>query len=324
VTAVIDAPVAVVMVTADGETRAADMWGQDSFTCKFCASPVYGPVDWDQHERDNEAIYAKDGEAYTWQPYGQARHWEARECANPGCLSWLTAEALQRVREDERRAQERKDRDAAEKAREQAKIDAAEARKARAAEIHAPIGEMGRQLGFAWACTHTEKAEAYGAEPVMCEASGWDRPECEAHMRGHGAKVPATRVKPVRLRKRPPAASLPKLPCSPFKFITWTERHNEPARCRECGRAQHVYHTDECASSRSVYGASYTGHVDETAERRGQYWANGPAAPAAHSVWVIPFDPAPWETGRPAPVLLYAGSPGKFHTDACSAKYGRR
>jgi hypothetical protein len=333
VTAVIEAPAGVVMVTADGETRAADMWGRDSFTCTFCRSSVYGPVDWEQHERDNEAIYARDGDAYTWQPYSHARYWEARECANPGCVTWLTAEALERVREGERRTQEREDQRAAEKAREQAKTDAAAAREARAAEIHSAIGDMGRQLGFAWACTHTEKPQAYGAEPVMCEASGWDRGEYDAHVRGHGAKAPATGVKPFRLRKRPPAASLPKLEVSPFKFITWTEDHTEPGLC-ECGHTSsdhHYWHTNSLDAQRRG-GAWKCGECDcipaepvkavsQTAERRGQYWANGPAA---HSVWVVPFELAPWESGQPAPVLLYAGRPGRFHQHAYSAKYDRR
>jgi hypothetical protein len=198
VTAVIDAPAAVVMVTADGETRAADTSGRDSL-----------------------------------------------------------------------------------KAREQAKADAAAARDTRAAEIHAPIGDMGRQLGFAWACTHTEPAEAYGAEPVMCEASGWDKPEYDAHMRGHGAKS-ITGVKLPRLRKRPPAASLPKLEVSPFKFITWAEDHTEPGIC-ECGHTSsdhHYWHTSSLDAQRHG-GAWKCGECDcipagpvktvsQTAERRGQ------------------------------------------------------
>jgi hypothetical protein len=338
VTAVIDAPVAVavVMVAADGETRAAEMWPDGSYACGFCQTPVFSPGGWDAHEDGNAECYARTGETYTREPYADyhRRHFEARECPNPMCVANLGPEALERVREGQRRVQERKERDAAEKAREQAKADAAAARVARAAEIHAPVGEMGRQLGFAWACTHTEKPESYGADPVMCEASGWDRGEYDAHMRGHGAKAPATGVKPFRLRKRPPAASLPKLPCSPFKFITWTEDHTGPAMCKQCqhtstehdsayGTGDVIYACErcDCRAQDGIYGSPFTRPGEQAAERRGQYWANGPDA---HSVWVIPFDLAPWETGRPAPVLLYAGSAGKFHQHAYSAKYDRR
>jgi hypothetical protein len=339
VTAVIDAPPGVVMVTADGETRAAETWPDGSYACGFCQTPVFSPAGWDAHEDGNAECYARNGETYTREPYSDyhRRHFEASECPNPMCVANLGAEALQRVRLDQRRDQERKDRDAAEKAREQAKIDAAAAREARAAEIHSAIGDMGRQLGFAWACTHTEKPQAYGAEPVMCEASGWDRGEYVAHLRdGHGAKIGPGYFKmarPFRLRKRPPAASLPKLEVSPFKFISWTETHTEPSMCKQCEHTSGdhlVRHSTEgvtfpCEQCDCVVPLTdkreFPEGAKQTAERRGQYWANGPAA---HSVWVVPFELAPWETGQPALVLLYVGQPGKFHTHAYSAKYDRR
>lgn len=289
---------AVVMVTADGEAREAKTWPDGSWSCNFCDTPVISPDGHEERERSNAAIYAKTGEEYTRQPYADymRRQWEARTCPNPACVANLGSEALARVREDQRRKQEREARDAAEKAREQAKKDAAEARKTRAAEIHSAVADMGRQLGFAWCCTHTEPAASSYSEPDMCEASGWDRGEYDAHMRGHGAKVSHGAVKPMRLRRKPPAASLPKLPCSPFKFITWEQSitvHDE------MGRPDHT----------------------ETATRRGQFWAVGPDA---HSVWVLPYELAPWESGHAAPVLLYVGAPGRFHASAYSAKYDRR
>ena len=61
--------------------------------------------------------------------------------------------------------------------------------------------------------------------------------------------------------------------------------------------------------------------IESSADRRGQYLGNGPAP---HSVWVIPFDPAPWETGTAVPVLLHAGGPGRYFTDAWRARNDRR
>ena len=59
------------------------------------------------------------------------------------------------------------------------------------------------------------------------------------------------------------------------------------------------------------------------ATRRGQFWSEGPYP---HSVWVLPFEPAPWEsTSRPAvPVTLFIIEPGHYTTDWSEAKRGRR
>ena len=87
----------------------------------------------------------------------------------------------------------------------------------RSAAVHELIGQG--EL-FAWSCRHVEPA---GDIPCVCDELGTDRAEYEAHIRAHGAtalKVAA----PVRLRKIAPAAKLPKLDFSPFKYITWTER----------------------------------------------------------------------------------------------------
>ena len=318
----------VVMVTADGESREAEMWGQGSWTCAFCQTPVFSPEDWQQHEDDNAECYARNGEDYTPEPYSyRARYFEARECANPGCITWLNAEALARIREDQRRRQERKDRDAAEKAREQAKADAEAARKARAAELHACVRPTGEQLGFAWCCTHTEPPASYGAEPVMCEASGWDRDEFTAHVKSHGAKPLTPSVKRIKLRRKPPTVALPKLEVNPFKWARWHQEHTEPGIC-ECGHASgghHAWHgpgdiTWACESC-DCRDAAIPPATTQEADRRGQYLANGPAP---HSVWVIPFEPAPWETGTAAPVLLHVGGPGRYFTDAWRARNDRR
>jgi hypothetical protein len=235
---------------------------------------------------------------------------------------------LGETREGQRREDERKDRVAARQSEHDAAVARIAARVAKRDEIHASVRPMALQLGFAWCCTHEDDVPSYLDDVPMCEASGWDRGEYDAHMRGHGAKAP-TGVKLPRLRKRPPAASLPKLACSPFKFITWTETHTEPGIC-ECGHTSPDHASwhgndgitvkcEHCDCRPGIYGLPPA--TTQTAERRGQYWANGPDA---HSVWVIPFELAPWENGRPAPVLLYAGSAGKFHQHAYSAKYDRR
>jgi hypothetical protein len=285
----------VVMMTADGESREAKTWPDGTYACGFCETPVFSPEGWAEHERMNAECYARTGESYTAQPYADyhRRHYAARECPNPMCLVNASAERLAGIREDQRRRQEREDADAREEARKQARLDREQARKERAAELHGSVRMFGEQLGFAWCCTHTEPATSYGADPVMCEASGWDKAEYDAHMRGHGKKAPAG-TKLIKLRRKPPAASLPKLPCDVLADVTWTEHHT----------------TGE-------YPNLTTAH----AERRGQFWALGDGA---YSLWVLPYEPAPWETGSAAPVLVYAGSPGKFFTEAYSAKYDRR
>lgn len=323
----------VVMTTADGESRPAKMWGQDSWSCAFCDSPVFGPADWEQHEDDNASHYAKRGETYTAEPYAyRAKYWEARECANPGCITWLNGEALARVREDQARRAERERIEQDRKDAEQAKRDAEAARVARAGELHDAVRFTGEQLGFAWCCTHTERPASYGAEPVMCEASGWDRGEFTAHMRGHGARPWTASVKPIRLRKTPPKAKLPALEVNPFKWAHWAQEHTPEATCQGCGHTlnQHrfanntisgnVYDCRECACEHRYHG-DFTQHETLKADRRGQYLGNGPQP---HSVWVIPFEPAPWEDGHAEPVLLHVGKAGRYFTDSWSAKRDRR
>jgi hypothetical protein len=58
-------------------------------------------------------------------------------------------------------------------------------------------------------------------------------------------------------------------------------------------------------------------------DRKGQYWSDGPDP---QSVWVVPLQPAPWETpGKPArPVLLYGHGDGTWSMDWSRAKWDRR
>jgi hypothetical protein len=209
---------------------------------------------------------------------------------------------------------------------EQARKDAELAKRERAAQIAADrlacrsgLRADAVQLGFAWACFRAEDAP-------QC-ASGYDQGEYEAHMRGHGAKALTPAFKRVRLRKRAPVAALPKLEVNVFKWAHWHQKHTEPGVC-ECGHASGEHHAwhgpgditwacGECDCRDAAIPPSTT----QEADRRGQYLANGPAP---HSVWVIPFEAAPWEDGTAAPVLLYAGSAGRYFTDAYSAKYDRK
>jgi len=168
---------------------------------------------------------------------------------------------------------------------------------------------------FAWSCwRHEDKTE------------GTDRDEYAAHMKTHGLKAPAA-PKRIKLRKQGPAYRPAPLEVQPFKWARWTETHSLPKWC-VCGHASdahNYWHGNDggewkCSACDCNAGS---GNDTRTAERRGQFWCNGSAP---HSVWVIPFEPLPWEaTTRPgAPVLLYVGKPGRFFTDAYSAKYDRR
>lgn len=188
------------------------------------------------------------------------------------------------------------------------------------------------RAAFTWSCSLKT------GDGVTCAARGTDPAEYVTHMRtrhgrrmDHGAQL-------IRLSKRPPAATLRKLPVGdPLAEITWTEDHLQPVVC-ECshGHAAHgpdlvtdteggwepagrrgrrryrppeTHWTDpgctECGCTVADYDIPR--HVT-TAERRGQFWGAG-SAPG--TVWVIPFEPAPWEEGRPAPVELHARH-GKF------------
>ena len=48
----------------------------------------------------------------------------------------------------------------------------------------------------------------------------------------------------------------------------------------------------------------------DTGERSGQFWANGPYL---RTVWVMPYEAAPWERGRARPVLLRVEQDGSVH-----------
>jgi hypothetical protein len=69
-------------------------------------------------------------------------------------------------------------------------------------------------------------------------------------------------------------------------------------------------------------GEAFTRHETQTVERRGQFWSN---ADGPHNVWVVPLEPAPWETGAAAPVRLYlTGHAGRYTTDWSEARRLRR
>jgi hypothetical protein len=148
---------------------------------------------------------------------------------------------------------------------------------------------------FAWQCRHVEPAADM---PAVCNATGTDRAECEAHMRNHGATA-LTEYRPIRLRKSAPAARLAKPAVNPFKWLTWHET---------------LYGQWEAGVGNPVIGE---------ADRKGQYWSDGPDP---HSVWVVPLQPAPWEPkDQPAkPVLLHSHGDGTWSTDWSRAKYDRR
>lgn len=324
-TATIDQVAAVVMTTADGESRPAEMWGQDSWTCVFCQTPTFGPADWEQHERDNAECYAKTGESYTWEPYADYRrgYWERRACSNPGCVSTLTGKYLEEYRKREAdRLRREEDHARWQRAQDEVKImaqlgaEAADAEHQRPAEQGPPTREAGEQLGFAWHCFAGD-----------CETSGYDREEYAGHVKGHGKRALVPAFKRIKLRKVPAAAKFPPLEVNPFKWAHWTEQHTTPGTC-SCGHSSDdhsAWHgpgdiTWACGEC-DCRDAEIPRGTTQEADRRGQYLANGPGA---HSVWVIPFEAAPWENGTAQPVLLYVGKVGRYFTDAYSAKYDRR
>jgi hypothetical protein len=320
----------VVMTTADGESRPAEMWGQDSWTCGFCQSPTFGPADWEQHERDNEAAYAKTGEAYAWEPYAGYRrdYWERRACSNPGCVSTLTGKYLADYRKREAdRLRREEDHARWQRAQDEVRLmaqlerEAADAKRQRLTGQGPLTREAGEQLGFAWHCFAGEH-----------EASGYDRGEYGEHFKSHGKRALKTSYVKVRLRKVPAAAKMPALEVNVFKWARWHQEHTPEATCQGCSHTinQHkaagstingtAYDCRECGCEH-VYFGDFRQHETQQADTRGQYLANGPAP---HSVWAIPFEAAPWEDGTAAPVLLYAGSPSRYFTDAYSAKYDRK
>ena len=102
-------------------------------------------------------------------------------------------------------------------------------------------------------------------------------------MKTHGA-TPLAGSKPIRLRRKPPAATLPKLEVNPLKWITWTENN---------------------------------------LERKGQFWSEGPdphsvwVVPLRPATWETPGKPA-------KPVCLYAHGDGSWSADWSTAKWARR
>ena len=166
--------------------------------------------------------------------------------------------------------------------------------------------EAAQQLGFAWHCMKT-------SSEGQCDEAGNDRAEYAAHMKGHGRKQIHGAPK-IRLKATPPGATLAPLPCLPFKFITWTQRHVTPGVCT-CGHfaGQHRYrrslqgNTWECGQC-DCTPATLPEHTTQMAVRRGQFWAHGPRA---KTVWVMPFDAAPWQ-GKREPELVRVERDGTF------------
>ena len=178
--------------------------------------------------------------------------------------------------------------------------------------------EAAQQLGFAWHCV---KSSTEG----QCDEAGNDRAEYAAHMRGHGAKaIRGTRS--IKLKRRPPAATLGKLDVLPLKWLHWEETHSEPLPCT-CGHG-HDEHGPQWVKpehpvrrfgrhTRGTYSAAgctecpclasrYELPRDvQTATRRGQFWSAGSMP---HTYWVLPFQPGPWEDGRAQPVELHVSS----------------
>lgn len=151
--------------------------------------------------------------------------------------------------------------------------------------------------GFAWSCRQLELG-TLGGEPEICDAGGSDPAEYAAHMKAHGKRGPKA-PEMIRLRKRTPPAKFPAAEVPVLKWLRWTEvKYGE-------------------------WQAGIGNPVIGTADRRGQFWSEGPYP---HSVWVIPFEPAPWEpTSRPPkPVTLFVVEPGRYTADWSEAKRERR
>lgn len=301
---------AVTVTTLDGETRTADTCPDGSWSCPFCSGANFPAGH--EHHRD-----------YGW----------AGPCMNPACIvgGAMTEQGTARIRETEARRRQHEENHARwQRAQDEQRImaqlerEAAEAKRQRAHEQRGITRTMGEQLGFAWHCMTGDH-----------DVNGCDRAEYAAHMKAHGAKTLTPTVKPIRLRKKPAAAKMPALEVNPFKWAAWTQGHTTPGTC-SCGHttgAHHCHHGTDMATGAGTEtwacescacrtdASAFTRPVTQTAGRRGQYLGN---APAPHSVWVLPFEPAPWETDRAEPVQLYVGKPGRYFTDAYSAKYDRR
>ena len=114
-------------------------------------------------------------------------------------------------------------------------------------------------------------------------------------MQAHGKRA-LVAPKMARLRKTALKPAFPAVDVPIFKYLRWTERR----------------------FGEWVQGVGNP-LIAET-ERRGQFWSEGPDP---HSVWVIPFDAAPWET-TPKAVILYVIGDGRVTTDWQEAKRERR
>jgi Protein of unknown function (DUF3631) len=162
-----------------------------------------------------------------------------------------------------------------------------------------------RQLGFTWSCGHREYASGYtgpgAAVSATCIARGTDPAEYVKHLRGHGARSLHPSVPKIRLRPKPPAATLRKLPVDPMAEIAWTHERHEPGVCG-CGHGAPAHRSpydsdckpqeEGCDDCGCTVGRWDIDDIVTSAERRGQFWADGPRP---GSVWVMPFEAAPWE-----------------------------
>jgi hypothetical protein len=71
-----------------------------------------------------------------------------------------------------------------------------------------------------------------------------------------------------------------------------------------------------------MYFGDFTRHETLAADRRGQFLSEGPHP---HSLWVIPFEVAPWESGtHAAPVCLFVVEAGRYTLDYSEFKWARR
>jgi hypothetical protein len=153
----------------------------------------------------------------------------------------------------------------------------------------ADLRKVAQQTMFAWQCAHIEPGSN---EPAICNTTGVEPGTYTAHMKAHGSHA----LKP---SEPAPRRKLGKPEVPVFKWLGWTERK---------------YGDWQPGIGNPLIGE---------AERRGQFLSEGPYP---HTVWVIPFTHAPWEsTARPpAPVVLYIIEPGRYTTDWSEAKRERR
>jgi hypothetical protein len=159
--------------------------------------------------------------------------------------------------------------------------------------------DAAQQLGFAWHCTKS------GTEGE-CDEAGNDRAEYAAHMKGHGLRSPRP-VKMIKLKRTPPGATLGKLEIPVAKWVHWDDMHTERGVC-QCGHEGESHKMTQdggnlCEGCGWCTRAAWNIAPRVTTQRRrGQFWALGTGA---HTFWILPFEPAPWETGRAQPVQVH-------------------